>query len=154
MSAEARFAQLQLELPPAPKAMGLYRPLVMVGNLAFLSGHGPLLADGSLIRGRVGDDLDKEAGYRAARQTGLAVLATLRTHCGTLDRVRRLVKTLGLVQCTPEFVDQPAVINGFSELMRDVFGEQGGIAARSAVGAAALPAGMAVEIEAIFELAQ
>jgi enamine deaminase RidA (YjgF/YER057c/UK114 family) len=154
MSAESQFAQLQLELPAAPKAMGLYRPLVMVDHLAYLSGHGPLLADGSLIRGRLGDDLDKEAGYRAARQTGLAVLATLRAHCGTLDRVRRLVKTFGLVQCTPEFVDQPAVINGFSELMRDVFGEESGIATRSAVGAAALPAGMAVEIEAIFELGQ
>jgi len=154
MSAESRFAQLKLELPTAPRAIGLYRPLVLVDNLAYLSGHGPLLPDGSFIRGRVGDDLDKDAGYRAARQTGLAVLATLRAHCGTLDRVRRLVKTLGLVNCTPEFVDQPAVINGFSELMRDVFGEDAGIAARSAVGAAALPAGMAVEIEAIFELSR
>lgn len=154
MSSEARFKELKLQLPPAPKAMGLYRPLVMVGDLAYLSGHGPLLPDGTLMHGRVGDDLDKDAGYQAARQTGLAVLATLRAHCGTLDRVRRLVKTLGLVQCTPEFVDQPAVINGFSELMRDVFGEGAGIAARSAVGAAALPAGMAVEIEAIFELEQ
>ena len=152
MSAEARVAELNLELPPAPKAMGLYRPLVMVDNLAYLSGHGPLLPDGSLICGRVGDDLDQDAGYQAARQTGLAVLATLRAHCGTLDRVRRLVKTFGLVNCSPEFIDQPAVINGFSELMRDVFGEDVGIAARSAVGAAALPAGMAVEIEAIFEL--
>ncbi len=152
MSAEARVAELNLELPPAPKAMGLYRPLVMVDNLAYLSGHGPLLPDGSLICGRVGDDLDQNAGYQAARQTGLAVLATLRAHCGTLDRVRRLVKTFGLVNCTPEFIDQPAVINGFSELMRDVFGEDVGIAARSAVGAAVLPAGMAVEIEAIFEL--
>jgi enamine deaminase RidA (YjgF/YER057c/UK114 family) len=154
MSAEARFAELKLELPPAPKAMGLYKPLVVVDNLAYLSGHGPLLSDGSLIRGRVGDDLDEDAGSRAARQTALAVLATLRAHCGTLDRVRRLVKTFGLVQCTPEFVDQPAVINGFSELMRDVFGAESGIAARSAVGAAALPAGMAVEIEAVFELEQ
>ena len=152
MSAEARFAELKLELPPAPKAMGLYRPVVMVGNLAYLSGHGPLLPDGSLIRGRVGADLDKDAGCQAARQTGLAVLATLRAQCGSLDRVRRLVKTFGLVQCTPEFVDQPAVINGFSELMRDVFGDEAGIAARSAVGAAALPAGMAVEIETVFEI--
>jgi enamine deaminase RidA (YjgF/YER057c/UK114 family) len=154
MSAETRFAELRLELPPAPKAMGLYRPVVMVDNLAYLSGHGPLLPDGSLIRGRVGADLDEDAGYQAARQTGLAVLATLRAQCGTLDRVRRLVKTLGLVQCTPEFVDQPAVINGFSELMRDVFGDEAGIAARSAVGAAALPAGMAVEIETVFEIGQ
>ncbi len=152
MSAEKRVAELNFQLPPAPKAMGLYRPLVMVDNLAYLSGHLPLLPDGSLICGRLGDNLEQDAGYQAARQTGLAVLATLQAHCGTLDRVRRLVKTFGLVNCTPEFTDQPAVINGFSELMRDVFGEEAGIAARSAVGAASLPAGVAVEIEAIFEI--
>ena len=152
MTAEARFAQMNLELPPAPQAIGLYRPLVREGNLAYLSGHLPLLPDGSLITGRVGDDLDTEQGYRAAQQTGLAVLATLKAHCGSLDNVQRLVKTVGLVRCTPEFVDQPAVINGFSELMRDVFGEDQGIAARSAIGVSALPAGVAVEIEAIFEI--
>lgn len=152
MSHEARFAALNLELPEAPKAMGLYRPIIVVDNLAHLSGHGPLNADQSLTCGRIGADLDVDAGYQAARQTGLAVLATLKAHCGSLDRVKRLVKTFGLVQATPEFTQQPAVINGFSELMRDVFGEECGIAARSAVGAASLPAGMAVEIEAIFEL--
>jgi len=158
MSHEARFAALKLELPPAPKAMGLYRPIFVVDNLAYLSGHGPLQSDGSLTCGRVGDDanadadLDVEAGYQAARQTGLAVLATLKAHCGSLDRVKRLVKTLGLVQASAGFTEQPAVINGFSELMRDVFGEENGIAARSAVGVASLPAGMAVEIETIFEL--
>lgn len=152
MSHEARFDALKLELPPAPQAMGLYRPIVVVDNLAYLSGHGPLRTDSTLICGRLGDDLDVDAGFLAARQTGLAVLATLRAHCGSLDRVKRLVKTFGLVQAVPEFTDQPGVINGFSELMRDVFGEEAGIAARSAVGAASLPAGMAVEIEAIFEL--
>lgn len=156
MSHEARFAALNLELPPAPKAMGLYRPILVVDNLAYLSGHGPLQPDGSLTCGRVGDDpdadLDVEAGYHAARQTGLAVLATLKAHCGSLDRVKRLVKTFGLVQASAGFTEQPAVINGFSELMRDVFGEEAGIAARSAVGTASLPAGMAVEIETIFEL--
>ncbi len=152
MSTEARVAELNLELPPAPKAMGLYRPLVMVDNLAYLSGHGPLLPDGSLICGRVGDDLDQDAGYQAARQTGLAVLATLRAHCGTLDRVRRLVKTFGLVNCTPEFIDQPAVINGFSELMRDVFGEEKGLGARSAIGMGSLPGNITTEVEAIFEI--
>jgi len=152
VSAEARFIELNLVLPPAPKAMGLYRPVVMVDNLAYLSGHGPLLPEGKLICGCVGDDLDVDAGFQAARQTGLAVLATLRAHCGSLDRVKRLVKTFGLVRSTSDFFDQPAVINGFSELMRDVFGEETGIAARSAVGAASLPAGMAVEVEAIFEL--
>jgi enamine deaminase RidA (YjgF/YER057c/UK114 family) len=150
---EARFQSLNLELPPAPKAVGLYRPVVEVGSLLYLSGHGPLRADGTLVKGRVGDNLDTAAGFQAARQTGLAMLATLRKHCGTLDRIARLVKTFGLVQATPAFTDHPAVINGFSELMRDVFGEECGIAARSAVGAASLPSGMAVEVEAIFELA-
>jgi enamine deaminase RidA (YjgF/YER057c/UK114 family) len=153
VSAEARFAELRLELPPAPKAVGLYRPAVTAGGFLYLSGHGPLKPDGTLIRGRVGADLDTAAGFQAARQTGLAVIATLRKHCGSLDAIARLVKTFGLVQATPEFTDHPAVINGFSELMRDVFGEEHGVAARSAVGAASLPAGMAVEVEAIFELA-
>jgi enamine deaminase RidA (YjgF/YER057c/UK114 family) len=148
----ARFNALNLELPPAPKAMGLYRPVVVVDNLAYLSGHGPLQPDGKLICGIVGKDLDVAGGQIAARQTGLAVLATLHAHFGNLDRIKRLVKTFGLVRSTPEFIDQPAVINGFSELMKEVFGEDYGIAARSAVGAASLPAGMAVEIEAIFEL--
>ncbi len=154
MSAEERFQALKLELPPAPKAVGLYRPVIESGGLLYLSGHGPLRPDGTLIKGRVGDDLDVAAGFQAARQTGLAMIATLRKHCGTLDRIARLVKTFGLVQATPAFTDHPAVINGFSELMRDVFGEEQGIAARSAVGAASLPAGMAVEVEAIFELAR
>ena len=152
MSSETRFTALNLELPPAPKAMGLYRPIVVVDNLAYLSGHGPLQTDGKLICGIVGIDLDLAGGQQAARQTGLAVIASLRAQFGNLDRIKRLVKTFGLVRCTPEFVDQPAVINGFSELMKDIFGADNGIAARSAVGAASLPAGMAVEIEAIFEL--
>ena len=153
MSADARFAELKLELPPAPKAVGVYKPIVEIKGLVYLSGHGPLRPDGTLIKGRLGDDMDVKAGYEAARQTGLAILATLKKHCGSLDPIARLVKTFGLVQATPEFVDHPAVINGFSELMRDVFGEEHGIAARSAVGAASLPAGMAVEVEAILELA-
>jgi enamine deaminase RidA (YjgF/YER057c/UK114 family) len=152
VGAESRFLELKLELPPAPKAVGLYRPVVEVAGMLYLSGHGPLKPDGTLIKGRVGDDLDIAAGYAAARQTGLAMLATLRKHCGSLDKIARLVKTFGLVQATSALTDHPAVINGFSELMRDVFGEEHGIAARSAVGAASLPAGMAVEVEAIFEL--
>jgi enamine deaminase RidA (YjgF/YER057c/UK114 family) len=152
VGAESRFLELKLELPPAPKAVGLYRPVVEAGGMLYLSGHGPLKPDGTLIKGRVGDDLDVAAGYDAARQTGLAMLATLRKQCGSLDKIARLVKTFGLVQATPAFTDHPAVINGFSELMRDVFGEEHGIAARSAVGAASLPAGMAVEVEAVFEL--
>ena len=120
--------------------------------MAYVSGHGPLLPDGTLTVGRVGDDLDLDGGYQAARQTGLAMLATLKAQLGSLDRVSRLVKTLGLVRSTPEFGEQPAVINGFSDLMRDVFGEEAGIAARSALGTSALPGGIPVEIEAIFEI--
>jgi enamine deaminase RidA (YjgF/YER057c/UK114 family) len=145
--------ELGLELPPAGKTLGVYKPVVVAGGLAYLSGHGPVGVDGTAICGRLGDDLDQPAGYEAARRTGLAVLATLRGYCGSLDRVRRLVKTTGFVQATPEFTAHPAVINGFSELMRDVFGPDAGVAARSALGVASLPAGWAVEIETIFELA-
>ncbi|HMP78887.1 MAG TPA: RidA family protein [Pirellulaceae bacterium] len=152
MSAERRLQELGLELPPAPKAIGVYKPLVVCGPLAYTSGHGPLLPDGTLITGVVGRDGSKEDGYRAARQTGLAILATLKAHLGTIDRVRRLVKLLGMVQCEPSFDQHPAVINGCSELFAQVFGEEHGIGARSAVGMNALPVGMMVEIEAIFEI--
>ena len=152
MSAESRLVELKLELPPAAKPMGVYKPVVVVGNLLYTSGHGPLKTDKTLITGRVGADLDVDAGKAAARQTGLAILASLRDTLGSLDRVKRIVKTLGLVNCTPEFSQQPAVINGFSELMADVFGPDAGVGSRSAVGATSLPANMAVEVEAIFEI--
>ncbi len=152
MSHEARLTKLQIELPPSPKPIGVYRPIVIVGNLAYLSGHGPLKPDKKLITGRLGLDMDVEAGYDAARMTGLAILATLKTNLGSLDKVKRLVKLLGLVRCTDSFDQQPAVINGCSELFRDVFGEEHGVAAQSAMGTNALPSGMAVEIEAIFEI--
>ncbi len=152
MSAQARLAELGIELPPAPKPVGVYKPIVVVGSMAYLSGHGPLRPDKSLVIGRIGADMDQQAGYAAARLTGLGMLATLQGHLGTLDRVKRLVKLLGLVRCTDEFTNQPAVINGCSELFRDVFGEEAGIAARSALGSNALPGGIAVEIEAIFEV--
>lgn len=152
MSAEARFAQLGLELPRAPKPMGVYKPIVICGNLAYLSGHGPLRTDGKLVTGRLGLDLDVEAGYEAAQITGLAMLATLKSELGSLDRIKRLVKLLGLVRSTDTFDQQPAVINGCSELFRDVFGEDAGVAARSALGTNSLPGKIAVEIEAIFEI--
>ncbi len=132
--------------------MGVYKPVVIVGKLAYLSGHGPLKADKTLITGRIGAELDAEAGKAAARQTGLSILASLRSALGSLDRVKRIIKTLGLVNCTPDFHQQPAVINGFSELMADVFGADAGVGARSAVGATSLPGNMAVEVEAIFEI--
>ncbi len=152
MSADAKLLELGLELPPLPKAAGLYRPLIVVDGLAYTSGHLSLGADGSLITGRVGEDLDQAAGHDAACRAGLAILATLRHGLGGLDRVKRLVKLLGFVQCTPDFTQQPAVINGCSELFRDVFGEDAGVGVRSAVGTSALPLGAAVEIEAIFEV--
>ncbi len=152
MSAEAKLIELKLELPPCPKPVGVYKPIVVTGNLAYLSGHGPLKMDKKLITGRLGLDMDVEAGYEAARVTGLGMLATLQNHLGSLDKVKRLVKLLGLVRCTDGFDQQPAVINGCSELFRDVFGEDAGVAARSALGTNALPGGIAVEIEAIFEV--
>jgi enamine deaminase RidA (YjgF/YER057c/UK114 family) len=150
--AEERLAELHLELPPAPKPAGVYKPLVIVGQLAFVSGHGPLKADGSLITGRVGADLDLAGGKAAARHVGLAILATLRAELGTLDRVRRVVKVLGMVNCAADFQEHPAVINGCSELFAEVFGPEAGIGSRSAVGVGSLPRNIAVEIEAIFEL--
>ena len=149
---DTRIQELHLTLPPAPKPMAKYRPAVLVGNMLYLSGHGPLQQDGTLIKGRVGGDLTVEQGYAAAKQTGLAILSTVKNTLGTLNKVKRLVKTFGLVQCTPEFNDQPKDVNGFSELMAEVFGEEAGVGARSAVGTSALPVNMAVEVECIFEI--
>lgn len=152
MNPEARLTELRLELPPAPKPIAVYRPMVIVGQLAFVSGHGPLKLDKSLITGRVGADLDLEEGKAAARQVGLAILATLRAELGSLNRVQRVIKILGMVNCTPDFQQHPAVINGCSELFADVFGPEAGIGSRSAVGMGSLPGNIAVEIEATFEI--
>lgn len=152
MSAEARIVELGLELPAAPAAMGVYKPVLVSGGLAYLSGHGPLRTDGSLICGKVGGDLTEEEGKAAARQVGLAMLATLKAGLGSLDRVKRVVKVLGLVNCPTDFATHPAVINGCSELFRDVFGEDEGVGTRSAFGAGSLPGNIAVEIEGAFEV--
>jgi enamine deaminase RidA (YjgF/YER057c/UK114 family) len=149
---DKRIQELHLTLPPAPKPVAVYKPAIKVGNLLFVSGHGPLKEDKTLILGVVGKDLDTDAGKAAARQTGLAILATLKDHLGSLNKVKRLIKSFGMVNCTADYTDQPKVINGYSELMKDVFGEDAGVGARSAVGHNALPGGMAVEIEAIFEV--
>ena len=138
-------------LPPAPKPVATYVTAMRVGDLLYVSGHGPLRSDGTMITGKLGVDLDVPAGMAAARQTGLAILATLRAHLGSLDRVVGLVKSLGMVNSTPDFGEQPKVINGYSDLMKDVFGEAG-VGTRSAVGMGALPGGIAVEIEAIFQV--
>jgi enamine deaminase RidA (YjgF/YER057c/UK114 family) len=151
-SAESRLIELALQLPPAPKPVGVYKTLVVVDRLAYCAGHGPLQADGSLIVGRVGQDLDRDAGKAAARQTGLTILSTLRAVLGSLDRVERVVKVLGMVNCTPDFNQHPYVINGCSELFAQLWGPDKGVGARSAVGMASLPSNIAVEIEAVFEL--
>lgn len=152
MNAEQQITALGLALPPAPPRGGVYKPVVIVGNIAYVSGHGPYRGPDDYIRGRVGQDLDLNAGKSAARQTGLALLATLRSELGSLDRVKRVVKLLGMVNCTPDFPDHPKVINGCSELFGQVWGEENGIGARSAVGMGSLPGNIAVEIEGIFEL--
>jgi enamine deaminase RidA (YjgF/YER057c/UK114 family) len=151
MGAEARLKELKLELPPPAQPVAVYQLVREAGGLAYVSGHGPVGPDGTGMAGRLGETLDKEAGYEAARRTGLKMLASLRAYLGSLDKVVRLVKTNGFVNATPDFKDHPAVINGFSELMRDVFGPDAGVGARSALGAGSLPNGWAVEIEAIFE---
>ena len=148
---ENRIRELGLELPPAPKPMGVYKPILVIGNFLYVSGQGPLKSDGTLIKGRVGQDLRLEEGKLAARQVGLAMLSTIKANIGDLNKIRRLVKVLGMVNSTPEFEQHPAVINGFSELMADIFGEDNGIGVRSAVGMF-LPGNIAVEIEAMFEL--
>lgn len=144
---------LNLQLPPAPPPAGVYRPVLVVGNFLYVSGQGPVNLDGSLMTGRAGDDLDEDQAKLAARQVGLTMLSTITTHFGSLDKIKRMVKVLGMVNCTPDFGKQPYVINGFSELMADIFGEENGIGSRSAVGMM-LPGNIAVEIEAIFELHQ
>lgn len=132
--------------------MGVYRPCLRDGKYLYISGHGPMQADGTLITGRVGSDLDIEAAKLAARQTGLAILATIKAHEGSLDKVRRVIKVFGMVSCTPEFDRHPYVINGCSELFAAVWGEENGIGVRSAVGMGSLPNNIPVEIEALFEL--
>jgi enamine deaminase RidA (YjgF/YER057c/UK114 family) len=152
LSPEQRFHKLNLELPPPPKPMGVYKPYLKVGNLAYISGHGPFLPSGDLIKGRVGLDMDMEAGKEAARQVGLSILSTLQHNLGTLNRIKRVVKVLGMVNATAEFQKHPFVINGCSELFAEVFGEENGVGVRSAVGMGSLPDNIPVEIEAIFEL--
>ncbi|AZQ60198.1 RidA family protein [Maribacter sp. MJ134] len=146
-----KLKELGLVLPPAPPPAGLYKPVLVVDNFLYISGQGPMLNDGTLYTGRVGDNLTLEEGKQAAHHVALTMLATITTHFGDVDRIKRLVKTLGMVNCTPDFSKQPLVINGFSELMSDVFGPENGVGVRSAVGMM-LPDQVAVEIEAMFEL--
>jgi enamine deaminase RidA (YjgF/YER057c/UK114 family) len=153
MSADERFAQLNLSLPPAPTPMGVYKPFLIVGNFVYVSGHGTVKEDKSLIIGRIGKDLNMDEGKLAARQVGLAILATLKQNLGSLNRIKRVIKVLGMVNCTPDFERHPYVINGCSELFAKVWGEDNGVGVRSAVGMGSLPDNIPVEIEVMFELA-
>ena len=151
MGAEANLSARDIQLPEPPAPAGNYRSWRQVGSLFYLSGHGPAINDQS-ITGKVGADLDIAAGQKAARNVGLNLLATTRAALGSLDRVKSVVKVLGLVNAAPDFDQHPAVINGFSDLMVEVFGEEIGKHTRSAVGAGSLPGQIAVEIEMILEV--
>lgn len=148
MSIEAKIQELNLELPEAPKPGGIYNPVVQVEDMLYISGHGPVKTDGSMHKGRVGEEITKEQGVEAARAVGLTMLATLKQYLGDLNRIDRFVKVLGMVNAAPDFKHHPQVINGFSDLMVQIFGENGR-AARSAVGMGSLPGNISVEVEAI-----
>ena len=150
-SPSERIKALGLELPPAPPPAGLYKPILVVDNFLYISGQGPMLPDGSLMKGRAGHDMTLEEAKLGARQVGLTMISTIQTHFGDINRIKRIVKTLGMVNSDPDFGDQPLVINGFSELMADIFGADNGVGVRSAVGMI-LPGGIPVEVEAMFEL--
>ncbi len=153
MDADKKLVELGIELPPAPAPKGVYKPLLLDGKYIYISGHGPVQNDGSLMIGRVGDTLGIEAAKLAARQVGLTILSTLKSNLGSLNRVKRVIKVLGMVNCTTDFEKHPYVINGCSELFAEVFGNENGIGVRSAVGMGSLPDNIPVEIEALFELA-
>ena len=146
-----RINDLNLKLPPAPKPVGVYKPILVVDNFLYISGQGPINNDGSLITGKVGSDLNKKEAKLAARQVGLTMLSTIVNNFKKINQIKRIVKVLGMVNSDQDFIDHPYVINGFSELMVEVFGEKMGIGVRSAVGMI-LPQNIAVEIEAQFEI--
>src|SRR5215203_5149702 len=152
MTADQRFRQLGLSLPPAPGPLGVYKPCLVDGKYLYVSGHGPLRDDKSLIIGRVGKELNIEEGKLAARQVGLTILSTIKKNLESFDKIKRVIKILGMVNCIPEFEKHPYIINGCSELFAAVWGEDNGIGVRSAVGMGSLPDNIPVEIEALFEL--
>lgn len=152
MTADENFEALNLELPPAPKPLGVYKPLLVDGKHCYLSGHGTVKADGTLIRGRIGVDMDIEEGKLAAQQVGLAMLATIRANLGSFNKIKRVIKVLGMVNCTADFERHPYIINGCSELFAKIWGQENGVGVRSAVGMGSLPDNIPVEIEALFEL--
>jgi len=151
-NADERFEELGFVLPPAPVPAGVYRPCLIDGKYLYLSGHLPMRSDGSLIKGRIGRDIDRDEGKTAAHQVGLTMLSTIKSNLGSLNRVRRVVKVFGMVNCIPEFERHPYVINGCSELFAAVWGDENGVGTRSAAGFGSLPENVPVEIEAVFEL--
>lgn len=151
-SPQENFLKLGLELPPPPSPLGVYKPCLIDGKYLYLSGHGPVQNDKSLIIGRIGEDMDMDAGKLAARQVGLTMLSTIIAHLGSLDKIKRVIKVLGMVNCSSDFEKHPFIINGCSELLREVWGAENGVGVRSAVGMGSLPDNIPVEIEAIFEL--
>lgn len=152
LNADERFAALGLLLPPAPKPLGVYKPCLQDGKYLYLSGHGPVQNDGTLLVGRIGEAISLEGGKKAAQQVGLTLLATVRANVGSFNRIKRVIKLLGMVNCLPDFVKHPYIINGCSELFAAVWGEENGIGVRSAIGVGSLPDNIPVEIEALFEL--
>lgn len=152
IDADKNFEALGLSLPPAPAPLGVYRPYLIDGKYLYLSGHGPVRDDKSLIIGRIGETINMEDGKLAARQVGLTMLSTIKTNLGSLNKVKRVIKVLGMVNCTGNFEKHPYIINGCSELFAKVWGEENGIGVRSAVGMGSLPDNIPVEVEALFEI--
>ena len=151
MSIEKELNRLGLKLPTPAKPAGSYKPCIIVENTAYISGQGPLLEDGTFAKGVVGNNLDLETAQFHAQRCGLAILSALKAEIGDLNRVHQLIKITGFVNCTNDFTKQPLVINGCSDLMKEVFGDKG-VHARAAVGVNSLPLGFSVEIEAIFKI--
>ena len=151
-TADERFELLGLQLPPAPAPAGVYKPCLVEGKMLYVSGHGPVKEDKSLMWGRIGADIDIEEGKIAARQVGLTILATIKQNIGSLDKIKRVIKVLGMVNSTSDFTKHPYVINGCSELFAAIWGDDNGVGVRSAVGMGSLPGNIPVEIEALFRL--
>jgi enamine deaminase RidA (YjgF/YER057c/UK114 family) len=149
---EAKLAQMGLKLPQLPASKGIYQRCLTIGDLVYVSGHISIETDGSAITGKLGAELDEEQGKYAARQCGLAILTSLKDHLGSLDRVGRVVKLLGMVNATSDYEKHPIVLNGCSELFAELWGADRGVGVRSAVGMGSLPGNVAVEIEGIFQL--
>lgn len=152
LAPEARLKEMGIELPAPAASLAIYKKIVVVDKMAYLSGHIPIDEEGKIMVGKVGKDVDVEFAATAARRCGIALLATLRGEVGSLNNVKRLVKTTGMVNCSPDVTQQPEVVNGCSQLIVDVFGEENGKGARAAVGMSSLPRGAICEIEMIFEL--